>query len=136
MSEFGKLIKSNRLEKVASDDAQVALLRDQARTHLTSSRMIGDTDPAGAFGLAYDSVRKAMTALLLEHGFRTRGAASHSTVGRAIASLVDNFDIESFEWMRIVRNATEYGSDTQPSATPADLEEAWQTAEELLAQIT
>lgn len=129
--ELADLIKERRIETVRHDAAQVAKLQEQATAHLASSRMIGHTDAEGAFSLAYDSIRKQLTALLLDHGFRAKSAGSHAATGQAASILLKGFDVEGFEWLRLVRNATEYGSDKRPSATLADLEEAWEFAAEL-----
>ena len=129
------LIKERRIESVMADPQQVALLREQAGAHLTSSRMIGHTDVAGAFSLAYDSIRKELTALLLEHGFRAKSAGSHSATGQAASRLLEGFDTDGFEWLRLVRNATEYGSDKRPGATLDDLQDAWEFAAELRALV-
>lgn len=134
-NELADLIKERRIETVARDPQQVALLREQAAAHLASSRMIGHTDAAGAFQLAYDSIRKQLTALLLDHGFRAKSAGSHAATGQAAARLVRGFDAEGFEWLRIVRNATAYGSEKQPAATMADLEDAWDFSRDLAALI-
>ena len=130
-NDLAELIKERRIETVARDPQQVAALREQADAHLASSRMIGHTDVAGAFSLAYDSIRKHLTALLLEHGFRAKSAGSHAATGQAAAKLVPGFDTDGFEWLRLVRNATEYGSDKRPGASMADLEDAWEFAAEL-----
>lgn len=123
--ELADLIKERRIETVEKDPQQVAVLREQAKAHLASSRMIGHTDVAGAFSLAYDSIRKQLTALLLEHGFRAKSAGSHAATGQAAAKLIKGFDTDGFEWLRLVRNATAYGSDKHPPAGLADLEDAW-----------
>ena len=129
--ELADLIKERRIETVARDPQQVALLREQAGAHLASSRMIGHTDAAGAFQLAYDSIRKQLTAVLLDHGFRAKSAGSHAATGEAASRLLPGFDVEGFEWLRIIRNATAYGSEKQPPATMADLEDAWEFSREL-----
>lgn len=133
--QLADLIRQRRIETVAKDPRQVAALREQARAHLASSRMIGHTDVAGAFSLAYDSIRKELTALLLEHGFRAKSAGSHAATAQAVAKLIPGFDTEGFEWLRLVRNATEYGSDRRPGATLQDLEDAWEFARELREQL-
>lgn len=133
--QLADLIRQRRIETVAKDPRQVAALQEQARAHLASSRMIGHTDVAGAFSLAYDSIRKELTALLLEHGFRAKSAGSHAATAQAAAKLVPGFDTEGFEWLRLVRNATEYGSDRRPGATLQDLEDAWEFARELQDQL-
>lgn len=133
--QLADLIRQRRIETVAKDPRQVAALQEQARAHLASSRMIGHTDVAGAFSLAYDSIRKELTALLLEHGFRAKSAGSHAATAQAVAKLIPGFDTEGFEWLRLVRNATEYGSDRRPGATLQDLEDAWEFARELREQL-
>lgn len=129
--DLADLIRERRIESVAADMAQAASLHEQARAHLASSRLIGHTEVAGAFSLAYDSIRKRLTALLLEHGFRARSAGSHAATAQATERLLPGFDTTGFEVLRMVRNATEYGSRTQPGATMADVETAWEFAEEL-----
>ena len=130
-NDLADLIKERRIETVARDPQQVALLREQSKAHLASSRMIGHTDPEGAFSLAYDAIRKQLTALLLDYGFRAKSAGSHAATGQAAAKLLPNFDSEGFEWLRIIRNATAYGSEKHPPATMNDLEDAWEFAADL-----
>ena len=129
--ELADLIKEGRIESVPPDPAQVAMLREQAARHLVSSRAISDSDPAGAFSLAYDAIRKELTALLLDHGFRARSAGSHTATGQAAAVLLPTFDEDGFEWLRTVRIATEYGTDNHGTATAADLRRAWRFAARL-----
>lgn len=129
--ELADLIKEGRIESVPPDPDQVAMLREQAARHLVSSRTISGTDPAGAFSLAYDAIRKELTALLLDHGFRARSAGSHTATGQAAAVLIPAFDADGFEWLRTVRIATEYGTDRHTTASAADLERAWRFAEHL-----
>ncbi|AQP46295.1 hypothetical protein BW730_00615 [Tessaracoccus aquimaris] len=129
--DLADLIKERRIETVAADPAQAQVLRDQARAHLASSRMIGHTDVAGAFSLAYDAIRKQLTALLLEHGLRAKSAGSHAATAQAAQKLLKGFDPAGFEWLRLVRNATEYGSEKRPGATMEDVEAAWEFAAEL-----
>jgi len=129
--DLADLIREGRIESVPPDPAQVAILREQAVRHLASSRTISGTDPAGAFSLAYDAIRKELTALLLDHGFRARSAGSHTATGQAAAVLLPRFDVDGFEWLRTVRIATEYGTDGRGTATAADLERAWRFADGL-----
>ncbi|HHT13590.1 MAG TPA: hypothetical protein GX013_10560 [Propionibacterium sp.] len=48
-----------------------------------------------------------------------------AATGQAAAKLLKGFDRDAFEWLRLVRNATAYGSDKHPPAGLADLEDAW-----------
>jgi hypothetical protein len=129
--ELADLIREGRIESVPPDPAQVAMLREQAARHLVSSHTISETDLAGAFSLAYDAIRKELTALLLDHGFRARSAGSHTATGQAAAVLLPTFDEDGFEWLRTVRIATEYGTDSHGTATAADLQRAWRFAARL-----
>ena len=129
--DLADLIREGRIESVPPEPAQVATLREQAVRHLASSRTISGTDPAGAFSLAYDAIRKELTALLLDHGFRARSAGSHTATGQAASVLLPRFDVDGFEWLRTVRIATEYGTDGHGTATAADLERAWRFADGL-----
>lgn len=135
MSTIAKLERTKRLERVEKDPEQVRALRQAAARHMSSSQVIAESDVAGAFSLAYDAARKAMTALILHHGYRTRGGGAHMTTGEAAAILVPGIDVDGFEWMRLTRNATEYGSDKHPSATMADLDEAWEVAGEIIDSV-
>ena len=129
--DLADLLRERRIETVAADPDQAGLLREQAAAHLASSRMIGHTDVAGAFSLAYEAIRKQLTALLLEHGFRAKSAGSHSATAQAAAKLLKGFDADGFEWLRLVRNATSYGSERRPGATMEDVEAAWEFAADL-----
>ena len=101
----------------------------QAEEHLRSAQLLRDTDTAGAFVLAYDAARKALSAVLLNQGLKSRGEGAHALLAEAVGSqLASVLDLTGFGWMRTTRNATEYGSDRHPSATAADVDEAVEMA--------
>lgn len=58
------LISSGALERVPASQpaAEAELVR--ARTHVESARQLLDTDPEGAYTLAYDAARRSLAALL------------------------------------------------------------------------
>ena len=133
--DLAELIKAGKIESVPPDPEDVAALRSQADAHLVSARTIAESDPAGAFSLTYDSIRKELTALLLEYGFRARSAGSHVVTGQAAAILVPGFDVAGFEQLRVIRIATEYGSDKREPASLTEVEFALVYAEDLRRRI-
>lgn len=66
------LIRTGRLERVTPDRSQAMRFLDQAGRHLRSARGLLEEDPAGAFSLLYDGIRKSLTAHLAAHGLRVR----------------------------------------------------------------
>jgi hypothetical protein len=94
--------------------------------HLESAHRIYMTDPAGAFQLAYDAARKCLQGLLALEGLRVRNPprGNHYTfvlVGQS--GLVDVEVWRPLNWMRELRNKTEY---LEPDSLPASLEDTQQ----------
>ena len=86
-----------------------------------------DADPAGAFALAYDSARKALTAILVNQGLRAGGDGTHAVLLEAVRAQLDpplGPTFRPFGWMRPLRNHTEYPSPDHPSASAEDVHEA------------
>lgn len=97
-----------------------------AKQHVrTAEALAGSDDQAMAFTAAYDAARKALVAVLATKGLRVRPVGgAHRNTGVAAAEFIEDAALEEFEWMRQVRNATEYPSDDQPTATLQDVREA------------
>jgi uncharacterized protein (UPF0332 family) len=124
-----QMLTRGQITRVAPNRAQADQLLKQAEAHLRSARMLRDTDTAGAFVLAYDAARKALTAVLLNQGLKSRGEGAHALLAEAVGSQLSSaLDLTGFGWMRVSRNATEYGSDRHPSATAADVDDAVEMA--------
>lgn len=84
-------------------------------------------DLAGAYQLAYDAGRKALSALLRKRGLRTKGEGAHATLITATGALglpgTDAVPLDRFDRMRRTRNATEYGGrEITTDEVVADLE--------------
>ena len=120
-----QMLARGQITRVAPNRAQSDQLLTHAEAHLRSAQMLRDADTAGAFVLAYDAARKALTAILLNQGLKPRGEGAHALLAEAVGSqMASALDLSGFGWMRTTRNATEYGSDRHPSATVADVDEA------------
>ncbi|WP_343834342.1 HEPN domain-containing protein [Brevibacterium paucivorans] len=97
-----------------------------AKQHVRTAEVLADSDDqAMAFTAVYDAARKALVAVLATKGLRVRPVGeAHRNTGVAAAEFIEDAALEEFEWMRQVRNATEYPCDDQPTATLQDVREA------------
>jgi hypothetical protein len=122
-----RLIRDGRLQQVKASRTLADLMLAQAETHHTSASGLPETDPTGAFQLAYDAARKALGAILANQGLRAKGAGAHATLYEvAMAQLEPPLGarLEPFDWMRRLRNTTEYPDLDRPVATLDDVREA------------
>ena len=112
------LVAEGRLETIAADAAEADDLIRQAERHLGSAGTILATDPAGAYQLAYDAARKAVTAHMRAAGYRAKSdrPGAHAAVvayaEEALAGVADAGSLEQLDRMRRLRNRTEYGGFT------------------------
>lgn len=114
MEQIEDLLARDLIQRVSSDPRAVARLLADAERHLaTAGRAIDSGDLAGAYQLAYDAARKALTALLLRQGMRTRGPGAHANLIIAVQELHAGSpgldDLTRFDRIRRVRNRSEYG---------------------------
>ncbi len=118
------LIASGSIERVpASREAAEAEI-DRARTHLTSARLLLDSDPEGAYTLAYDGGRRALAALLQNQGLRATSRGGHIAVYEAVFAQLDpplGRVLRPFNRMRVRRNEVAYRSSEAPSVTSEDV---------------
>lgn len=79
-AQIAALVERRHLEQVSGDAANGVYLLQQARQRLVGARAARSADHIGAFELAYDATRQALTALLAQQGLRptTAGATSPS----------------------------------------------------------
>jgi hypothetical protein len=77
---------------------------NQARLDLSSARILIDTNPIGAFMLAYDATRKALTAILANQGLRPIASeGGHAVLLDVVLAQLDpplGDDLREFDWMR------------------------------------
>lgn len=132
---IAQMLASRRLERVAVNRDHATGVMDMAQRHVrTAEALAGTDDQAMAFTAAYDAARKALAAVLAAEGLRVRPVGgAHRNTGIAAAVFVENVATEEFDWMRQVRNATEYPSDDRPTATLQDVTEAISAASAIVA---
>lgn len=123
---IARMLANRRLERVAVNRDYAVTVIEMAKQHVrTAEALAGSDDQAMAFTAAYDAARKALVAVLATKGLRVRPVGgAHRNTGVAAAEFIEDVALEEFEWMRQVRNATEYPSDDQPTATLQDVREA------------
>ncbi|EHB48783.1 hypothetical protein MycrhDRAFT_5624 [Mycolicibacterium rhodesiae JS60] len=122
--KIAELLGKRHLEQISGAAANGEFLLKQARTRLAGARAAKEADPAGAFALAYDGMRQAVTALLIQQGLRPRTEGGHvAIIEAAQAQFGQSF--ASFNTMRRVRNQLEYPRDPEElEFDPADTDDA------------
>ena len=118
--ELEALLSERVVERVAADAMTAEKERDAARRHIASAALVAQSDPAGAFAMGYDAIRKSIAAHMRTRGYRVRSATGrHRRVGQyAIAALDDAeiaHHIEAFDHLRRLRNQSQYdGLEVEP----------------------
>lgn len=134
-TEVDQLINEHRLERVSANRELAEQLLDQAEAHLGSAQILVPTDPSGAFQLTYDAARKSLAAILANQGLRTKGIGAHATLLDATRAQLHpplGPVLEPFDWMRRLRNTTEYPDAESPVANADDVYEAVPSAAKII----
>ncbi|CAN5758081.1 hypothetical protein BH18ACT13_BH18ACT13_21200 [soil metagenome] len=80
--EVDALISEGVIVRVRADGKAARLDLTVARSHLASAAAVVDSDPVGAFALAYDAMWKALVAHMRANGLRVRsGVGAHYQPG-------------------------------------------------------
>lgn len=130
-----QMLSSRRLERVEPNAAHASAVVQTAERHVATAEVLADTeDQSMAFTAAYDAARKALTAVLAIEGLRVRPVGgAHRNTGIAGDVFIDDPSLKEFEWMRQVRNATEYPDLDRPTAAAQDVAEAIEAAGAIVA---
>lgn len=122
--EVDALLARGHLQRVVASRDHADLLVRQARAHLAAAAAVAEFDPPGAYALAYDAARKALTAILENQGVRPTRSGGHLAAFHAVrAQLVPPMaDVLSpFDRIRRTRNETEYPAGDRPELTADDV---------------
>lgn len=104
-----RLLEDRHLEEVPADADTVERLIATARRHISSATSTAESDPEGAFALAYDAARKTATALLAHQGLRPTSTGGHIAVANAINAQFPGIEgLKSIDRLRRRRNQAEY----------------------------
>ena len=114
---LNQLIAQDRIERIPADPASAKERLKTVRAHLTAAESIISFDPDGAYALAYDAARKAISAHMLAAGFRARNrqGAHQAVVLYALAEIPEfgtGGATRHLDRMRRTRNTSEYSGGT------------------------
>jgi HEPN domain-containing protein len=125
------------LERITPRRETAEHLLREARKHLASAASLAKTqDTSMAFAAAYDAARKALSAILAAQGIRAKGGiGGHAVLLDAVRPLFPDQrqELQRFDWMRTVRNNTEYPDFDTPPATKQDVADARAAAARIVA---
>jgi uncharacterized protein (UPF0332 family) len=135
--EVDRMLAARQLERVVVNVGHANAVIVTAQRHLETAKLLADTaDVAMAFTAVYDGTRKALSAVLAIYGLRVRPVGgAHRNAGLAATALMPTAAevIAQFDWMRQVRNSTEYPQDARPEATREDVREAIEAGSAIVA---
>ncbi|TAJ48068.1 MAG: HEPN domain-containing protein [Herbiconiux sp.] len=134
-AEIDQLIQQARLTRVQPNRDLAKSFIAQARLHLAAAATLRTIDPAGAFTLAYDAARLSLAATLVNQGLRPRGEGAHAVLLEAVLAQLEppkQKEIREFDWMRRLRNDTQYPDVDRPTARVDDVDQAIPAAEAIL----
>jgi HEPN domain len=120
------MLAAGELQSVPASRQRADRLVTQARAHLESAAAVREHDPNGAYALAYDAARKALTAVLENQGLRVTSRGGHVAVYDVICAQLDpplGKVLRPFDRMRRRRNDAEYPPIDAPELTPEDVED-------------
>lgn len=138
-AEIDQLLQTQQLTRVTASRELADQYLAQAHAHLTLASHGTTTDPAGAFTLAYDAARLALAAALISQGLRARGKGAHAVLLEAVLAQTEpprQTDIREFDWMRRLRNNTQYPDIDKPTASTDDVNQAIPAARTIFEQVT
>ena len=138
-SSVDALLARGQLTRVVPNSELAERMLQQAQAHLASAATIVETDPTGAFVLAYDGARKALASILINQGLRAGGDGAHAVLLEVVLAQLDpplGGTFRPFSWMRPLRNHTEYPSPDYPVAQQVDVAEAIPLAAEMIEVAT
>lgn len=134
-AEIDRLIAASRLTRVAASRDLADHYLAQAADHLASAAAVAQLDASGAFALAYDAARLSLAAILINQGLRPRGEGAHAVLHEAVLAQTEppkQAEFREFDWMRRLRNDTQYPDLDRPTAAADDVAQAIPAAQAIL----
>lgn len=130
-----QLLAEEMLEHVIVEESLPQLEFEVANRHFKTAKLAEPNDPEAAFQLLYDSARKALQAVLFTRGLRVRRPPRGNHYTYVLVTRTDLVNQEvwrSFDWMRELRNDTEYWTPGRSSAQGSDVIQAMQHVSRML----
>lgn len=137
-AQIDQLLHTHQLTRVTASRELAEQYLAQAHAHLDLADHGITTDPAGAFTLAYDAARLALAAALINQGLRPRGEGAHAVLLESVLAQTEpprQTDFREFDWMRRLRNNTQYPDVDKPTASTDDVKQAIPAARTIIERV-
>jgi hypothetical protein len=131
-----QMLRERQLQRVTPSRAHAKVMLAQASRYAASARLVLDSDPDGAYVLAYDAVRKALTAVLENQGIRPTSRGGHIALIDAVRAQLDpplGPTLRPADRMRSRRNRVEYPDANVPPVTDGEVLETLPKVQAILA---
>ncbi len=131
------VLKPGELSEILTKASDGLASLKRAESQLAISEMAVRDEPAVSISLSYDAARKSVAAVLEAFGLRVHErAGSHSSFVKVASIDVFNQEIWcDLEWMKTLRNQSQYGDSTMTELTARQAEEALLAARRMVADV-
>ncbi len=131
-----QMLRERQLQRVTPSRAHADAMLAQAGRYAASAQLVLDSDPDGAYVLAYDAMRKALTAVLENQGLRPTSRGGHIALIDAVRAQLDpplGSTLRPADRMRSRRNRVEYPDASVPPVSAAEVAETLPRVHAILA---
>ncbi len=99
--------RKNYIKKTRIDDELIKSLIEMSniKENAVNSAKVNEMNISAYVSMAYDSLREVLEALCISKGYKV---TSHLCLGELLRTLVNNFDFDSFDQFRYIRNGINY----------------------------
>jgi len=105
--DLNECYKKNFIKKTRIDKELIRSLVEMSKIKedSVSKAQINETNISAYVSMAYDSLRETLEALCILKGYKV---TSHICLGELLKTLVSDFDFNSFDRFRYIRNGINY----------------------------
>ena len=134
-TEIRALLKPGELTEILTDASHGLRKLRRVDSQLKYSALAIHDDPETSIQLSYDAARRAVAAILEAFGLRMHErAGSHSSYVKVVSIDVFNQDIwRDLEWMKKLRNQSQYADSTMPELTVDQAQESFLAAKAMVS---
>jgi hypothetical protein len=136
---YERLILEGKIQRIVADDFHVSQLLSTARKHNRLAQMGIATDVIGAYQLAYDGLRKAVTAVGARNGYRVTARGGHLTVfalgERLLIGEIPRDWFTTIDAIRRRRNTLEYPQEQHGELAQADVLDVIELADRVISAV-
>jgi len=100
-------MRKGLIRRTAKDRELISSLIEMAKIKegAVKSAKVDSKNISAYVSMAYDSLREALEALCVQHGYKV---LSHVCMGELLREKIDGFDYVEFDRMRYIRNSINY----------------------------